>query len=744
MTDFPIEHLHEIAIGRTHDLKDRSKAVALEDLVGGLSSEQLREVRKAYVDRYYVDPEHHFRNFDVYQESPSLRLDPDLLIDLLGILNRADITGDVTYLSQLLKKSKNGNLTLQDRKEYYSWLPRIGLWDAPARKPPGNKNVDSYERRLRCQAWERISDADFDETLKEIEREFPTMPVQLGSPKKKTVAVIASSHGAQWQEIIDWALGMMDAGYTLQVFTPFGRPVALQRDSILVREPPTEAIAVSLGLPGVGLGCPLRLDPLRLPQQRLDHLLGHAVGADQFDPKQFGAVYLAGGLGFNEDVAITTPNSAVDDTHAKIAASPDVARMMEFAVQHRLPIIALCHGPTLLACLDIEINGKREKLVKGIEVAALPALEPLVHAQGKLEPQFSFYTWKTHDVLAQAGAIVDEQTDLQDMTITYPHPAKVVAGVDTDSLELTSAIFDSLFSAVKRANFSAVTAAENFSMRDIVKFGLIALGYAMHPQHYSSAEDLPFWPWIDTILLDVNRQVNSVKIVTAGLEILAQLNGPKAWAGQLSSTAAIERERYFGIIPDIASDTILLSNISFFTACSAICYHLDFPPDDLMKDEAISPFILRQERPTHWHRSDQQRRTEFATNSSTTPYSHILSQHMKPTVEQVTIPHHPYLDIIPWPSFRARAIVAASMNPPLIDEADLCLDLFNNGIHCWGTKGTSLHGRGEGTPWDFRSWEAKPWFLQKWAALTGAHDVQQTSSWWRLHAFHRAESTSPL
>ncbi|KAJ5530276.1 hypothetical protein N7527_003669 [Penicillium freii] len=138
MTDFPIEHLLEIAIGRTHDLKDRTKAVALEDIVDG-SSDPLRKVRKAYVD-----------------QSPSLRLDPDLLIDLLGTLDRADITGDIAYLSQLLKKSKNGNSTLQYRKEYYNWLPRIRLWDAPARNPPGNKNVDSYERRLRCQSWERI------------------------------------------------------------------------------------------------------------------------------------------------------------------------------------------------------------------------------------------------------------------------------------------------------------------------------------------------------------------------------------------------------------------------------------------------------------------------------------------------------------------------------------------------------------------------------------------------------------
>ncbi|KAE8395646.1 hypothetical protein BDV23DRAFT_145311 [Aspergillus alliaceus] len=417
MSDFPIERLHEVAIGRTRDPKDKTKITALENLVGDLSSEQLREVRKAYVDRYFVDPEHHLRSFDVYQELPPLRLDPDLLIDLLGILNKPDIDHDVSYVGQLLEKARKGTLTEQDRREYYSLLPRIGLWDSPARKPSDNQNVDSYERRLRLRAWGKVSDVGFDAALKEIESGFPTSTIKLDTVRHKNIAVIASSHGAQWQELVDWAIGMIDAGYTLQIFTPFGRPLAIQRDSMLVREPPTEAVAVSLGLPGVGLGAPLRLDPLRLPRQTLDALLGNAVGADRFDANQFGAVYLAGGLGFNEDVAVTSPKSADDVAHANIVATPHIAQMMSNAVQHRLPIIALCHGPTLLACLDIEIDGKREKLVKGVEVAALPALEPMVHAQGKLEPQFSFYTWKTHDILAEAGAIVDEQTDLQDMTI---------------------------------------------------------------------------------------------------------------------------------------------------------------------------------------------------------------------------------------------------------------------------------------------------------------------------------------
>ncbi|KAJ4347370.1 uncharacterized protein N0V89_011311 [Didymosphaeria variabile] len=412
-----VESVHEIAIARSNNPEDhKSKTKALEKLVGNFTLDDLTKFRQAYVDRYFVDPEHHLRNFDVYQEDAKLRLHPSLLFELLGILNKSEVERDTEYLRHLLAKAESATLSSADRQAYYSWLPRIGLWDAPARETSERTSVSSYERLLRIKAWEKISSLDFDAALLKIERSFSTATVRANTPREKTVAVIASSHGAQWQELIDWALGMLSNGYALQVFTPYGRPVAIQRDSMLVREPPTEAIAVALGLPGVGLGAPLRLDPLRLPADRLKYLMGNAMCADKFDPQQFGAVYLAGGLGFNEDVAVTSPKGS-DPTHAWIEPTPNIATMMRRAIEHRLPMIALCHGPTLLACFDIEINGVNEKLVKGVKVAALPALEPMVHAQGKLEPQFSFFTWKTHDVLAEAGALVDEAEDLKDMTV---------------------------------------------------------------------------------------------------------------------------------------------------------------------------------------------------------------------------------------------------------------------------------------------------------------------------------------
>ena len=77
--------------------------------------------------------------------------------------------------------------------------------------------------------------------------------------------------------------------------------------------------------------------------------------------------------------------------------------------------------------------------------------------------------------------------------------------------------------------------------------------------------------------------------------------------------------------------------------------------------------------------------------------------------------------------------MAISANPPLIDEEDLCMDILNDGIFCWGSTGPSMHSRGGGVPWDARSWEAAPWFLQKWESLTDGRngDMWRTSEWWR-------------
>lgn len=110
---------------------------------------------------------------------------------------------------------------------------------------------------------------------------------------------------------------------------------------------------------------------------------------------------------------------------------------------------------------------------------------------------------------------------------------------------------------------------------------------------------------------------------------------------------------------------------------------------------------------------------------------------LRPVSEQVTIAHHPYLDLIPFASFRSRALLAIARSNQAFDEDSLCFDIHHGGMQYRGSSQVSLHGRGDGAPWDARSWEVTPWFLRKWGALVGDKDdlMYKISAWWRATGY---------
>ncbi|KAH6989157.1 hypothetical protein BKA56DRAFT_248726 [Ilyonectria sp. MPI-CAGE-AT-0026] len=104
---------------------------------------------------------------------------------------------------------------------------------------------------------------------------------------------------------------------------------------------------------------------------------------------------------------------------------------------------------------------------------------------------------------------------------------------------------------------------------------------------------------------------------------------------------------------------------------------------------------------------------------------------LRPISSQLSVPHHPYIDSLPFPTFRRRILAALSTDPPLLDEDDLCIDLMvRDGLVCWGS--CDQGGMDRGTPWDSYSWQAKGWFLRKWWWLIGGKDGELWSSsrWW--------------
>jgi hypothetical protein len=289
-------------------------------------------------------------------------------------------------------------------------------------------------------------------------------------------------------------------------------------------------------------------------------------------------------------------------------------------------------------------------------------------------------------------------------------------------------MLNSLQSDAERARIAWIFAEQDFGLRDIIKYGLIALGYAMHPQIYDSADGLSSLVWIRERIAATGAPVGVEEIAAAGLRVLARLNEPAEGPGErLHMANDLLRGRYTPRLDDGRSQlgnpytgTVLLSSMGFTAACMVNSRLLGLFPHDLLNDDFESPFVREPDASPASHSDDEP------------PYQEIKPD-LRPTSEQIAIPHHPYLDVIPWPSFRARALVAVSMEPPMIDESELCLDLMNNGIRCWGMTAGSLHGRGEGTAWDSRSWEAMPWFLEKWAVLGDKVDgeMHRTSAWWR-------------
>ncbi|KAL5356322.1 hypothetical protein BJX96DRAFT_142633 [Aspergillus floccosus] len=86
-----------------------------------------------------------------------------------------------------------------------------------------------------------------------------------------------------------------------------------------------------------------------------------------------------------------------------------------------------------------------------------------------------------------------------------------------------------------------------------------------------------------------------------------------------------------------------------------------------------------------------------------------IPQHLQPTLTQILFPHHPLLDLIPFPAMRTRAIMLAATAPNLLDSVDLKTDIVAQG-------GITCHG---GQPGDMRSWKVAPWFRKKWQLLLG-------------------------
>ncbi|KAJ5647979.1 hypothetical protein N7490_004351 [Penicillium lividum] len=82
---------------------------------------------------------------------------------------------------------------------------------------------------------------------------------------------------------------------------------------------------------------------------------------------------------------------------------------------------------------------------------------------------------------------------------------------------------------------------------------------------------------------------------------------------------------------------------------------------------------------------------------------------LRPTLIQLHIPHHPWLDFFPFPNMRDCMILAGDS----FDDDDLCHDL----MAFWDTRNTSATLLVWGNSWEAKNWEVTEGFAHKWKWL---------------------------
>lgn len=322
---------------------DARRLERMRSAIGGLDAPAMEQVRTAYIRKFNKDPEIDIRGFGIGQVAPRNRRTVEAMVELL---NGPRIRSQVEVLHGLLEKQRAGKpFTTQDRQTFFRTMAEVGF-------PHGRSQL---EREFKAKAGRSL-----ESTLERLHAVMPPADAIPSTPASKNVAVVLSSQGAQWQELMDWAMPLIEAGYNLQVFTPDGKPVAYQHDSLLY----------SAATSKVGFGAPphLRVDG-PVGRHGMD-LAANAAPADSFDPKHFAQVMVVGGLGTDRD----------------LTNHPSIHGLVARAFEQGLDLASICHGPTVFAKTMIDGgNGRREPLARGMDIIGLPnQMERAAIASGRV------------------------------------------------------------------------------------------------------------------------------------------------------------------------------------------------------------------------------------------------------------------------------------------------------------------------------------------------------------------------
>ncbi|KAI0973538.1 hypothetical protein F4678DRAFT_425058 [Xylaria arbuscula] len=217
------------------------------------------------------------------------------------------------------------------------------------------------------------------------------------------------------------------------------------------------------------------------------------------------------------------------------------------------------------------------------------------------------------------------------------------------------------------------------------------------------------------------RQAWKLELVDCGCQVLhIQIRAPSGPDSNQSDH--VSHTLAFFDFPDPYINTLRLERLCTVQALNRNCMMIGITAEMYCLADSVSPFFRHI---THNTSADE------VFIRSVQGIFETLKPDLRPCPRQITVGHHPYIDVLPFPTVRANLIGSIGS----IDEDDFFVDCLS-GLICWGGTGVSRQGTtggGTGTPWDTRSWEAKQWFIQKWWLILGGEEgeVVQQSKWWR-------------
>jgi hypothetical protein len=222
----------------------------------------------------------------------------------------------------------------------------------------------------------------------------------------------------------------------------------------------------------------------------------------------------------------------------------------------------------------------------------------------------------------------------------------------------------------------------------------------------------PYW----TTTIDCGCASPHVQIRTQGLDPFSH-GEVKILSFGPSATAA-----------DPYANNLRIETVCTIAALYTLGMYVGITEEMLCADQSLSPFFQSSAESA----DDMVKANMICTAQR---IFKTLKPDLRPSSEQITVKHHSYIDILPFPTLRKNLIT----HQEAIDEDEFFHDMLT-GLVCWGGAGLVRKDRDEstgyastGTPWDVRSWEARVWFLKKYWALLGGEDGElvQQSEWWR-------------